>query len=128
MGTLFSNFSKGTFTSIFKPANFQKYPWPFCVSNQIRLINFALFMDQAHLLKSIAKLRQIDETASLLSQGNVRVQWKGLVGSAKSLTSICVAQQVPGDSRVLHKSSPVLAGNRAGSMCLAEIGFRRLQP
>lgn len=54
-------------------------------------------MDQAHLLKSIAKLRQIDETASLLSQGNVRVQWKGLVGSAKSLTSICVAQQVPGN-------------------------------
>ena len=54
-------------------------------------------MDQAQLLKSIAKLRQIDETASLLSQGNVRVQWKGLVGSAKSLTSICVAQQVPGN-------------------------------
>ena len=54
-------------------------------------------MDQNNLLSSFAKLRQIDETASALSQGNVRVHWKGLVGSSKSLTSICVAQQVPGN-------------------------------
>lgn len=54
-------------------------------------------MDQNKLLSSFAKLRQIDETALALSQGNVRVHWKGLVGSAKSLTSIGVAQQVPGN-------------------------------
>ena len=54
-------------------------------------------MDQTQLLKSIAKLRQIDQTALLLSQENVRVHWKGLVGSSKSLTSISVAQQVPGN-------------------------------
>ncbi|MFY7944015.1 MAG: hypothetical protein ACOVNZ_05510, partial [Crocinitomicaceae bacterium] len=53
-------------------------------------------MELTSLLKLVGKLAQIDQTASALSQENVRVHWKGLVGSSKSISAVSVAQQVPG--------------------------------
>jgi transcription-repair coupling factor (superfamily II helicase) len=53
-------------------------------------------MELASFLKLFGKLATIDQTASALSQENVRVHWKGLVGSSKSVSAVSVAQQVPG--------------------------------
>ena len=41
-------------------------------------------------------LPQLERTADLLQYDKARVQWKNLVGSARSLTSIALAQQVRG--------------------------------
>jgi transcription-repair coupling factor (superfamily II helicase) len=53
-------------------------------------------MELTPFLKLFGKLAAIDQTASALSQEKVRVHWKGLVGSSKSISAACVAQQVPG--------------------------------
>jgi transcription-repair coupling factor (superfamily II helicase) len=53
-------------------------------------------MELASFLKLFGKLVAIDQTASALSQEKVRILWKGLVGSSKSISAACVAQQVPG--------------------------------
>ena len=53
-------------------------------------------MELTTFLKSVGKLASIDLTASALSQEKVRVHWKGLVGSSKSIAAVCVAQQVSG--------------------------------
>lgn len=42
------------------------------------------------------RLSGIDQTAELLQQAEMRVHWKGLVGSSRSLTAAAVAGQVPG--------------------------------
>ncbi|MFY7669370.1 MAG: transcription-repair coupling factor [Crocinitomicaceae bacterium] len=53
-------------------------------------------MELTPFLKLFGKLAAIDQTASALSLEKVRFQWKGLVGSSKSIAAVCVAQQVPG--------------------------------
>ena len=53
-------------------------------------------MELQSFLKLFGKLTAIDQTASALSLEKVRVHWKGLVGSSKSIAAVCVAQQVPG--------------------------------
>ena len=42
------------------------------------------------------KLPGIDQTAELLQQAEIRVHWKGLVGSSKALAASAVSEQVPG--------------------------------
>lgn len=54
-------------------------------------------MDQVQFLKRFKQLKGIDETANLLQQAEIRVHWKGLIGSSKSLASAAVCEQVPGN-------------------------------
>lgn len=46
-----------------------------------------------HLFK---RLSGIDQTANLLQQAEIRIHWKGLVGSSRALAASAVAEQVPG--------------------------------
>jgi transcription-repair coupling factor (superfamily II helicase) len=52
-------------------------------------------MELQDFLKKIAQIKGVDETAQNLQQTKARIHWKGLVGSAKSLTASAVAQQIP---------------------------------
>lgn len=42
------------------------------------------------------QLSGIDQTANALQQAEIRLHWKGLVGSSRSLAAAAVAEQVPG--------------------------------
>jgi len=53
-------------------------------------------MEISHFLQQFKKLQGLDETANALQQADMRIHWKGLIGSAKSLAASCVAEQVPG--------------------------------
>ncbi len=53
-------------------------------------------MELKHFIKTLAKHSAIDRTAAALELSEARIHWKGLIGSAKSLLSILVADQVPG--------------------------------
>ena len=53
-------------------------------------------MDLKTLRQHFQTLPQLERTADLLQYDKARVQWKNLVGSARSLTSIALAQQVRG--------------------------------
>lgn len=57
---------------------------------------FTQDMDQTQFLQRFKKLKGLDETADLLQQAEVRIHWKGLIGSSKSLAVAAVAEQVPG--------------------------------
>lgn len=54
-------------------------------------------MDIKALKKRFQELPQLDETADALQYDRSRIQWKGLVGAAKSLTAGALAEQVPGN-------------------------------
>jgi transcription-repair coupling factor (superfamily II helicase) len=54
-------------------------------------------MDQAHFLQLFKKLKGIDQTADLLQQAEIRIHWKGLIGSSKSIAAASVCEQVPGN-------------------------------
>ncbi|TSJ46327.1 transcription-repair coupling factor [Fluviicola chungangensis] len=54
-------------------------------------------MDQAHFLQLFKKLKGLDETANLLQQAEIRIHWKGLIGSSKSIAVASVCEQVPGN-------------------------------
>ena len=53
-------------------------------------------MELTQFIKSLAKHPAVDRSAAALQVANARLHWKGMVGSAKSLLSLMVAQQVPG--------------------------------
>ena len=53
-------------------------------------------MELKDFSKLLAKLPALDQSAAALQVPNARIQWKGLVGSARPLLSLTVAQQVPG--------------------------------
>lgn len=53
-------------------------------------------MDQTQFLKHFKQLKGIDETANALQQAEIRIHWKGLVGSSRSIAAAAVAEQVPG--------------------------------
>ncbi len=54
-------------------------------------------MDQAHFLQLFKKLKGLDQTADLLQQAEIRIHWKGLIGSSKSISVASVCEQVPGN-------------------------------
>ncbi len=54
-------------------------------------------MENTQFLQHFKQLKGIDETANLLQQAEIRVHWKGLIGSSKSLASAAVCEQVPGN-------------------------------
>ena len=54
-------------------------------------------MDQAQFLQRFKKLKGLDQTADLLQQAEIRIHWKGLIGSSKSIAAASVCEQVPGN-------------------------------
>ena len=54
-------------------------------------------MDQTHFLQLFKKLKGLDQTADLLQQAEIRIHWKGLIGSSKSIAVASVCEQVPGN-------------------------------
>ena len=52
-------------------------------------------MELSAILSTFAKLPQIDQASSTLSLESVRLHMKGLIGSSKSMTAACIAQQLP---------------------------------
>lgn len=54
-------------------------------------------MEISAFIQLFKKLKGIDETANTLQQAEVRLHWKGLIGSSKSLAASSVAEQVPGN-------------------------------
>lgn len=53
-------------------------------------------MDTSAFKDRFKKLAGIDQTADLLQQAEIRLHWKGLIGSSRSLAAGAVAEQVPG--------------------------------
>ena len=53
-------------------------------------------MDVKDLKASFSQLDQINTTASQLQLVGTKVQWKGLVGSSRSVCAACVVEQAPG--------------------------------
>ena len=53
-------------------------------------------MELNTFIKTLAKHPALDRSAAALQTAAARLHWKGMVGSAKSLLSLMVAQQVPG--------------------------------
>ena len=53
-------------------------------------------MDLKTLKQSFSQLPQIDATATQLQKSGTHVQWKGLVGSSKSICAAVLAEQTPG--------------------------------
>jgi transcription-repair coupling factor (superfamily II helicase) len=53
-------------------------------------------MDLKILKQSFSQLPQIDATATQLQKSGTHVQWKGLVGSSKSICAAVLAEQTPG--------------------------------
>jgi transcription-repair coupling factor (superfamily II helicase) len=53
-------------------------------------------MEQTHFKALFKRLSGIDQTANALQEAEIRIHWKGLVGSSKSLAAAAVAEQVPG--------------------------------
>lgn len=53
-------------------------------------------MEISAFIKHFKQLKGLDETANLLQQAEIRIHWKGLIGSSKSIAASCVAEQVPG--------------------------------
>lgn len=53
-------------------------------------------MEQTQFRQLFGKLKGVDQTANALQQAEVRIHWKGLVGSSRSLAASAVAEQVPG--------------------------------
>lgn len=58
---------------------------------------FTQNMEISSFINQFKKLKGLDETANLLQQAEIRIHWKGLIGSSKSIAAISVAQQVPGN-------------------------------
>ncbi len=54
-------------------------------------------MEITQFINQFKKLKGLDDTANLLQQAEIRIHWKGLIGSSKSIAAISVAQQVPGN-------------------------------
>lgn len=54
-------------------------------------------MDLKELKNKVKSLPQIDASANELQFVGNRLQWKGLIGSSKALTSAVLAEQVPGN-------------------------------
>lgn len=54
-------------------------------------------MDQTQFLQRFKKLKGLDQTADLLQQAEIRIHWKGLIGSSKSIAAASVCEQVPGN-------------------------------
>lgn len=54
-------------------------------------------MNLGEIKKSFSNFRQVDETANHLQILGTKLRWKGLVGSSRSISSSCVADQVPGN-------------------------------
>ncbi|AEA43557.1 transcription-repair coupling factor [Fluviicola taffensis] len=54
-------------------------------------------MEQTQFLQLFKKLKGLDETANLLQQAEIRIHWKGLIGSSKSIAVASVCEQVPGN-------------------------------
>ena len=54
-------------------------------------------MDNTQFLQRFKKLKGLDETANLLQQAEIRIHWKGLIGSSKSIAAASVCEQVPGN-------------------------------
>lgn len=54
-------------------------------------------MELNSFIKTLAKHPALDRSAAALQEAQSRLHWKGMVGSAKSLLSLMVAQQVPGN-------------------------------
>lgn len=54
-------------------------------------------MEQTQFLQLFKKLKGLDETANLLQQAEIRIHWKGLIGSSKSIAAASVCEQVPGN-------------------------------
>lgn len=53
-------------------------------------------MEQTQFKALFKRLPGIDQTANALQEAEVRIHWKGLVGSSKSMAAAAVAEQVPG--------------------------------
>lgn len=53
-------------------------------------------MENTQFLQRFKQLIGLDETANTLQQAEIRIHWKGLIGSSKSIAAACVAEQVPG--------------------------------
>lgn len=53
-------------------------------------------MEISAFIKHFKQLKGLDETANLLQQAEIRIHWKGLIGSSKSIAASNVAEQVPG--------------------------------
>lgn len=53
-------------------------------------------MEQTQFRQLFGKLKGVDQTANALQQAEVRIHWKGLVGSSRTLIASAVAEQVPG--------------------------------
>ncbi len=54
-------------------------------------------MEISAFLQKFKQLKGIDETASALQEAEVKIHWKGLIGSSKSLAACATAEQVPGN-------------------------------
>lgn len=53
-------------------------------------------MDQNSFIQLFKQLKGLDQTANLLQEAELRIHWKGLIGSSKSLAAVAVAEQTPG--------------------------------
>jgi transcription-repair coupling factor (superfamily II helicase) len=53
-------------------------------------------MELSVFLNEFGKIAHIDQTAALLGEVNMRIHWKGLVGSSKSIAASVVATQLTG--------------------------------
>ena len=53
-------------------------------------------MEQQQFLQLFKQLKGLDQTANLLQEAELRLHWKGLIGSSKSLAAAAVAEQTPG--------------------------------
>ncbi len=53
-------------------------------------------MEIAAFIQQFKQLNGLDQTANLLQQAELRLHWKGLIGSSKSIAASSVAEQVPG--------------------------------
>ncbi len=54
-------------------------------------------MEISAFLQHFKQLQGLDETANYLQQAEMRIHWKGLIGSSKSIAASSVAEQVPGN-------------------------------
>ena len=60
------------------------------------LVTLYRFMKTGEFIKKWGSIEAIDKTASILSKNPIKIHWKGLVGSSKSISAAALADQVPG--------------------------------
>jgi transcription-repair coupling factor (superfamily II helicase) len=70
---------------------------------------FGKLMEQQQFLTLFKQLKGLDETAQSLQTAAIRIHWKGLIGSAKSIAVACTAEQVPGNHLIILEDKEAAA-------------------